>query len=63
MCAGFVAAAQARKAPCIVSVDLATAAYNGYLLPLDKYFNAEPAEFRRAYSDKMLSAAKWDKKL
>ena len=59
----FVAAAQARKAPCIVSVDLATAAYNGYLLPLDKYFNAEPADFRRAYSEKMLSAAKWDKKL
>ena len=59
----FVAAAQARKAPCIVSVDLATAAYNGYLLPLDKYFNAEPAEFRRAWSDGMLSAAKWDKKL
>jgi ABC-type glycerol-3-phosphate transport system substrate-binding protein len=59
----FVAAAQARKAPCIVSVDLATAAYNGYLLPIDKYFNAEPAEFKRAYSDKILSAAKWDKKL
>ena len=59
----FVAAAQARKAPCIVSVDLATAAYNGYLLPLDKYFNAEPAEFRRAWSDGILSAAKWDKKL
>lgn len=59
----FVAAAQARRAPCIVSVDLTTAAYNGYLLPLDKYWNAEPAEFRKAWSDKMLSAAKWDKKL
>lgn len=59
----FVAAAQARKAPCIVSVDLTTAAYNGYLLPLDKYFNAEPPAFRKAWSDKMLSAAKWEKKL
>ena len=34
----FVAAAQAKKAPCIVTVDLTTAAYNGYLLPLDKFF-------------------------
>ena len=43
----FVAAAQAKKAPCIVSVDLTTAAYNGYLMPLDKYWNAEPADFRK----------------
>jgi ABC-type glycerol-3-phosphate transport system substrate-binding protein len=55
----FVAASQARKAPCIVSVDLTTAAYNGYLMPLDKFWNAEPAEFRKAWSDAMLSAAKW----
>jgi ABC-type glycerol-3-phosphate transport system substrate-binding protein len=55
----FVAAAQAKKAPCIVSVDLSTAAYNGYLLPLDKYFAAEPADFRRAWSNDMLSASKW----
>jgi hypothetical protein len=55
----FVAAAQAKKAPCIVTVDLTTAAYNGYLLPLDKYWNAEPADFRRAWSDAMLSASKW----
>jgi len=55
----FVAAAQARKAPCIVSVDLSTAAYNGYLMPLDKYFNAEPADFRSAWSAGMLSASKW----
>src|SRR5450631_4480239 len=55
----FVAAAQAKKAPCIVTVDLTTAAYNGYLLPLDKFYQAEPAEFRRAWSANMLSAAKW----
>ncbi|MET0203609.1 MAG: sugar ABC transporter substrate-binding protein [Casimicrobiaceae bacterium] len=55
----FVAASQAKKAPCIVSVDLTTAAYNGYLMPLDKYFNAEPADFRKAWSDDMLSSAKW----
>jgi ABC-type glycerol-3-phosphate transport system substrate-binding protein len=55
----FVAAAQAKKAPCIVTVDLTTAAYNGYLMPLDKYFNAEPAAFRDAWSADILSAAKW----
>lgn len=55
----FVAAALAKQAPCIVSVDLATAAYNGYLLPLDKFFQAEPADFKRAWSADMLSASKW----
>jgi ABC-type glycerol-3-phosphate transport system substrate-binding protein len=55
----FVAAAQAKKAPCIVTVDLTTAAYNGYLMPLDKYWNAEAPEFRKAWSDAMLSASKW----
>src|SRR5205809_3909243 len=55
----FVAASQARKAPCIVSVDLTTAAYNGYLMPLDKYWNAEPAAWRKAWSDDMLKAMKW----
>ena len=55
----FVAASQAKKAPCIVAVDLTTAAYNGYLLPLDKYWNAETPEFRRAWTDAMLASAKW----
>lgn len=55
----FVAAAQAKKAPCIVTVDLTTAAYNGYLMPLDKFWNAEPAAFRNAWSNDILSAAKW----
>lgn len=55
----FVAAAQAKKAPCIVTVDLTTAAYNGYLLPLDRYWNAETAEFRRAWNPEILAGAKW----
>lgn len=55
----FVAAALAKQAPCIVSVDLATAAYNGYLLPLDKFFQTEPADFKSAWSADMLSASKW----
>jgi len=55
----FVAAAQARQAPCIVTVDLTTAAYNGYLLPLDKYWNAEPTAFRNAWSEDILASARW----
>ena len=55
----FVAAAQARQAPCIVSVDLTTAAFNGYLLPLDKFWKAEPAAFRDAWSNDILASAKW----
>ena len=55
----FVAASQAKKAPCIVSVDLTTAAYNGYLMPLDRYWKAEPAAFRDAWSDAILASAKW----
>lgn len=59
----FVAAALAKQAPCIVSVDVATAAYNGYLMPLDKLFAAETADFRGAWSPGILSAAKWKGKL
>ena len=55
----FVAAALAKQAPCIVAVDVATAAYNGYLMPLDKLMQAEPADFRAAWSPGILSAAKW----
>jgi ABC-type glycerol-3-phosphate transport system substrate-binding protein len=59
----FVAAALAKQAPCIVSVDVATAAYNGYLMPIDKFMQAEPTAFRAAWSPEMLSAAKWKDKL
>ena len=55
----FVAAALAKQAPCIVGVDVATAAYNGYLMPLDKFMQAEPAAFKGAWSPDILSAAKW----
>lgn len=56
----FVTAAQARQAPCVVSVDVTTAAYNGYLLPLDAYWDAEPEDFRAAWSDDILSGARWE---
>lgn len=59
----FVAAAQARQAPCIVGVDLTTAAYEGYLRPLDDLWAKEPEGFRNAWSEDMLKAARWKGKL
>jgi ABC-type glycerol-3-phosphate transport system substrate-binding protein len=59
----FVAAAQARQAPCIVSVDMTTAAAQGYLRPLDDLWASEPAAFRSAWSDDMLNSARWKGKL
>lgn len=59
----FVTAAQARQAPCVVSVDVTTAAYNGYLIPLDDYWNSEPESFRAAWSEDILRAARWDGQL
>ena len=59
----FVTAAQARKASCLVSVDLTTAAYNGYLMPLDDLWAKEPEAFRKAWSEDVLKAARWKGKL
>ena len=55
----FVTASQAKRAPCVVQEDLATSAYNGYLMPLDKLWNAEPETFRSTYSPAILNAMKW----
>jgi multiple sugar transport system substrate-binding protein len=59
----FVTAAQARQAPCVVSVDVATAAYNGYLMPLDEYWQAEPDSFQNAWSEDVLKAARFEGEL
>ena len=55
----FVTSAQARRAPCVVQTDLATAAFNGYLLPLDALWNAESGSFRDAYSPDIMKAMHW----
>jgi ABC-type glycerol-3-phosphate transport system substrate-binding protein len=55
----FVTAAQAKKAPCLVSVDLTTAAYNGYLMPIDKFWKAEPESWRKAWSEDVLEGVRW----
>src|SRR6476469_7107918 len=59
----FVTAAQARRAPCIVNVDTVSAAYNGYLLPLDKLWDAAPAAYRNAWSPDVLKGVRWEGKL
>lgn len=59
----FVTAAKANQAPDVVAVDLAPAAYNGYIVPIDTYFNAEPAQFRNVWSKDTLSGAMWKGKL
>lgn len=55
----FVAAAQAKQAPCVVSVDVTSAAADGYLRPLDDLWAKEPASFRDAWSNDMLAAVRW----
>lgn len=59
----FVTAAQARQAPCVVEENVISAADNGYLLPLDPYFNAEPESFRNAWSTEVLKGSRWQGKL
>ncbi len=59
----FVTAAKAGQAPDVVSVDIATAAYYGYLRPLDDLWQAEPTTYRQAWSADSLRAASWKGKL
>lgn len=55
----FVTAAKANQAPDVVSVDIATAAYYGYLRPIDDLWQAEPSPYRQAWSPDILKAATW----
>lgn len=59
----FVTAAQARIAPCVVNVPLPTAAYNGYLMPLDKFWDAEPDSYKSVWSQESLGVARFDGQL
>ena len=59
----FVTAAQARRAPCIVETNTIPAAANGYLMPIDKFWNAEPAAFRNAWSADVLKGSRYQGKL
>lgn len=59
----FVTAAQARQAPCVVSVPVPTAAFNGYLMPLDEMLDAEPAEYQAVWTENGLKALSFEEQL
>lgn len=56
----FVTAAEARQAPCIISVtERLTAADLGYIRPIDAFWNAEPEAWRNAWSPEQLKGVTW----
>jgi ABC-type glycerol-3-phosphate transport system substrate-binding protein len=55
----FVTAAQARRAPCIVETNTIPAASDGYLMPIDKYWNAAPVDFRNAWGPGVLAGSRY----
>ena len=59
----FVTAAQAGIAPCLVSVPVPTAAYNGYLMPMNAMWDKEPDSYKAIWSKESLGAGMFDGKL
>ena len=59
----FVTAAQARIAPCVISVPVPTAAFNGYLMPMDDLWANEPESYRAIWSPESLGAGRFEGKL
>ncbi|MDB4893984.1 MAG: sugar transporter substrate-binding protein [Firmicutes bacterium] len=59
----FVTAAKANQAPDVVSVDISTGVYNGYLLPFDDLWAAEPESYRKAWTEDALVAGRYKGKL
>lgn len=59
----FVTSAQARQAPCVISVPVPPAAFNGYLMPLDELLAAESAEYRSVWTDNGLKALTFENAL
>jgi multiple sugar transport system substrate-binding protein len=59
----FVTAAQARQAPCVVSVPIPTAAYNGYLMPVQAMWDGEPDAYKAVWPAGALGALKFEGKL
>ncbi len=56
----FVTSAQARQAPCVVSVPIPTAAYNGYLMPLTDHWEAEPESYKSVWTDTARGVVTYD---
>ncbi|GAA4122797.1 ABC transporter substrate-binding protein [Aminobacter aganoensis] len=59
----FVTAAQAQQAPCVASVPVPTAAFNGYLRPLNEMLDAEPAEYKSVWTENGLKALTFEDEL
>ncbi|KAA0969019.1 sugar ABC transporter substrate-binding protein [Aureimonas fodinaquatilis] len=59
----FVTAAQARQAPCVVSVPVPTAAFNGYLMPLDEMWDAESEDYRNVWSQSAIEGLRFEGEL
>ena len=59
----FVTSAQARQAPCVVSVPVPTAAFNGYLMPLDDLLGAEADDYKAVWPETSLEALTFEDEL
>lgn len=59
----FVTAAQARQAPCVVSVPIPTAAYNGYLMSIQDMWDAEPEAYRALWAQDGFDALRYEGEL
>ena len=59
----FVTAAQARQAPCVVSVPIPTAAYNGYLMSIQDFWDAEPESYRAVWAQDGFDAMRFEGEL
>lgn len=59
----FVTSAQARQAPCVVSVPIPTAAYNGYLMSVQDMWDQEPDSYKAVWSDGSLGALRFEGEL
>jgi len=56
----FVTAAQARIAPCVVSVPVPSAAFAGYLMPMDEFWEKEPDTYKAIWSPESLGAGRFE---
>jgi len=59
----FVTSAQAGIAPCLVSVPVPTAAFNGYLMAMDDLWAKEPDSYKAIWSTEALGAGRFEGKL
>lgn len=59
----FVTSAQAGQAPCVISVPIPTAAYNGYLMPIQDMWDMEPDSYKAVWPTDSLAALRFEGEL